>query len=108
MAAPVEVLQVERVVPGLFDVRRQVLRRAHLELEGDQRAASHHDGVDPAAEPRDVKLKEEVACDASERRAQEHNFVRPCPDLSGFYRSTARLREDSHDLVDGGREEGLD
>ncbi len=107
MATPVEVLQVERVVPGLFDVCRQIPRRAHLELDGDQRATANHDGVDAAAEPGDVKLKKDVTRNARERRAQERNFVRPCPDLSGIHRPAARLGEHSHDLVDGGRKEGL-
>jgi hypothetical protein len=59
MTGLVEVLEIERVVPGLVVVRELELLFAALELNGEDGGTADNNGVDPASEAWDLELQED-------------------------------------------------
>jgi hypothetical protein len=78
-----KVLQVECIVPGLFDVRAPKLSLAALELEREDRRPCDHDGVDSAAEPWNIELEVDGAGEPGERRAEKTDLIFPRVPLFG-------------------------
>ena len=91
VAGGMEVLQVERVVPDLLDVRTLEVCRARLELKHEHHATKQQHAVDALAQARHHKFQEDFA--QTERRqqlTQQSNLLLPGVALKEIDRELTR------------------
>ncbi len=103
-----KVLQVECVVPGLFDIRAAILALAALELEREDRGARDDDGIDAAAEARDIELEVEPAGQPGEGSAEDLNLIFPGALLFGVQVAVVGGGKTTEDFCPAHREESGD
>src|SRR5688572_31387374 len=84
VAAAMEVLQIEGIVPGLVVGPAVVPALAALELEGEDGGSDHEHGIDAAAESRNIELEVQVPIQAGQRSSQDLDLLSPCGQLRPF------------------------
>ena len=66
VASLVKVLEVQRVVPNLINGRTRKACVTDLEFDSEDNRPNQKDYIDPAADPRDAELEEDLAAQSSE------------------------------------------
>ena len=94
MAALVEILQVERVVPNLINVCPVKIRGANLELKHkDFAIKKQHRVYSPSKSRNDeLEIKPAPTCVRGKRSIQELNLYNPSIPLAGVNREFTRCR----------------
>jgi hypothetical protein len=72
-----EVLQVQRVVPGLVVIGQAVMAFTALELDREDGRSGNQHGIDTAPEAGNVELQEEGAGECCESRLENEQFLFP-------------------------------
>jgi len=82
MAGCVEILQIQRVVPHLFDGSYIESLFAHLDLERQDRGTENHDRIDAASHARDAKLEEETTLQTFQGLPEYDDLLQPSVSLT--------------------------
>src|SRR5687767_6628977 len=104
-ASPMEVLQVQGVVPGLASMRSLVRGLPDLELDREDGGPRDEHRVDSTPQPRNCELQVQPAIQAPQRRSQNRELCLPSVALKRGHLEGARSRQPAKDGVEVKREE---
>jgi hypothetical protein len=77
MAGLVEILEVERVIPHLFDGRTVERFLSDLKLEREGHRPNYEDDIDPPAHPRNIELEEDRSGEPGDLSAEQFYLSEP-------------------------------
>ena len=99
VAFPMEVLEVECVIPDLIDCLSMVGAFANLEFQDEDTTSRDDNCVDATSDTRHIEFQAEISINSLKGVLKNDDLIFPCSGLSGSDGKNARMGKFSQNVI---------